>query len=301
MNSIMKWSIPAKTFFLGEYAAIAEASAILLTTNPCFEISLIDERRLEGIHPQSPAGIYWSKLSFGKGLAAFDPYHGKGGMGASSAQFLAAYLASSCLQNKAPDTDEMLKLYYQSAWQGRGLRPSGYDLLAQSQASLVFINRQQRLLRTCRWPFQDISFILIHTGQKLATHEYLFSAILPGDIHVLNDIVEKAVHALESTDSDTLIGTVSAYYRHLLGLNLVARHTQAAIETLTRDKDILAAKGCGAMGADVILLLVKKEQCLDLAQKLKHLPHTVLATDADLYEKKPLIKNNPHKTLEISS
>ena len=31
-DSNMKWQIPAKTFLLGEYAALAEASAILLTT-----------------------------------------------------------------------------------------------------------------------------------------------------------------------------------------------------------------------------------------------------------------------------
>ena len=37
----MKWSIPAKTFILGEYAAIAQRSAILVTTTPYFEVKLV--------------------------------------------------------------------------------------------------------------------------------------------------------------------------------------------------------------------------------------------------------------------
>ena len=50
------WSIPAKTFLVGEYAALKEQSAILLTTTPCFELRLTSQPGLHGIHPQSPAG-----------------------------------------------------------------------------------------------------------------------------------------------------------------------------------------------------------------------------------------------------
>ena len=43
----MKWRIPAKTFLLGEYAAVAGESAIVLTTSPCFELSLANEATIQ--------------------------------------------------------------------------------------------------------------------------------------------------------------------------------------------------------------------------------------------------------------
>ncbi|WP_206753639.1 hypothetical protein, partial [Escherichia coli] len=57
----MKWQIPAKTFLLGEYADIAGEPANLLTTSPCFALTLTENAKLEGIHPKSPAGLWWQK------------------------------------------------------------------------------------------------------------------------------------------------------------------------------------------------------------------------------------------------
>lgn len=57
----MKWRIPTKTFLLGEYAALADLGAILLTTPPCFELTLTETPGLDGIHPDSPAGRWWQE------------------------------------------------------------------------------------------------------------------------------------------------------------------------------------------------------------------------------------------------
>lgn len=95
----MKWLIPAKTFLLGEYAALAGASAILLTTYPCFELTLTSKNnQLSEIHPKSPAGVWWQQQHLDHGLIWNDPYTERGGLGASSAQFLASYLASCFLK-----------------------------------------------------------------------------------------------------------------------------------------------------------------------------------------------------------
>lgn len=155
----MKWLIPAKTFLLGEYAAVAEASAIVLTTTPCFQLSHNTAPGLVGIHPQSPAGLWWQQQkNIETGLSWHDPYAGIGGVGASSAQFLASYLASRMLQEKRPDMDSMLEAYYQSSWTGKGLRPSGYDVIAQSQHGCVYINRQKEIVQCYNWPFHNLSF-----------------------------------------------------------------------------------------------------------------------------------------------
>lgn len=300
-NSIMKWSIPAKTFLLGEYAALNHAPGILLTTSPCFEIILEDSPQLEGIHPDSPAGRYWARQKHPQGLKAYDPYTGKGGMGASSAQFVAAYLASQYLQNKKPDIDDMLISYGQAAWSGVGQQPSGYDVLAQTQASVVYANRGKGQYESLAWPFEDLSFLLVHTRQKLATHHHLQSVMLPCELSFLSDTVERAYDALIEADIAALLDAVRAYHQELLRLNLVAPHTREAIHFFSQDKTILAAKGCGAMGSDVILLLVERSKREELMQKLQHLSWTLLATETDLHKKKPLISNNRHKTLEISA
>ncbi len=104
----MKWLIPAKTFLLGEYAALAGQSAVLLTTSPCFELSLSKEAGLHGIHPDSPAGRWWKENAQSEvGLQWHDPYQGCGGLGASSAQFLGAYLASMYLQKRDIQQQEL--------------------------------------------------------------------------------------------------------------------------------------------------------------------------------------------------
>ncbi|WP_229776915.1 hypothetical protein, partial [Alicyclobacillus cellulosilyticus] len=122
----MVWSIPAKTFLLGEYAVLANGPALILTTSPCFKISMVAESSLSGIHPESPAGKYWTNCKQAKGLSFYDPYHGLGGMGASSAQFIGAYLAS--LTDSEPvHVSSLLETYFNYAWNGKGLCPSGYD------------------------------------------------------------------------------------------------------------------------------------------------------------------------------
>ncbi len=68
---------------------------------------------------------------------------------------------------------------------------------------------------------------------------------------------------------------------------------------LGADPAILAAKGCGAMGADVLLLIVERK-----ARDLTH-SHlvaegwTVLASSYNLYRESALLKNSHHEVLEI--
>lgn len=301
----MKWSIPAKTFFLGEYAAIAGAPAIILTTSPCFEVTLVDELGLQGIHPDSPAGRLWAQHDhMDNGLLWQDPYHGRGGLGASSAQFLGAWFASQYLQavrrsecnegspelreisrgarDDGKKQEDMLNAYYQCAWQGIGVRPSGYDIVAQSLHGCVYIHRQQALCQTYDWPFKDLAFILVHTGQKLATHQHLQTMNMVSEIGQLATIVESAKSAFATADSSRVIDAVNVYHKRLLQLGLVAGHSMKQIELLQKNIDILAIKGCGAMGADVLLLLVPQNRCIEHSEHLSVSGFDILATSEDL-------------------
>lgn len=284
----MKWSIPAKTFLLGEYAAIAGAPAILLTTSPCFEISL-SHTALQGIHHESPAGRWWIQQGHTSvGLQWSDPYQGIGGMGASSAQFIGAYLASRYLQEKLPNRRDMLDAYLQCASHEHGLGPSGYDVLTQSLRGCIYISRQQNIYETYAWPFKDIAFLLLHTGQKLATHQHLQTLTLPS-IHQLSIIVEMAKSAFERVDSLRLVEAVNNYHQQLTHMNLVAEHSLKHIASLRKNPDVLAIKGCGALGADVLLLLLPLEKRDALRQQLSTADWKILATNEDLYNGKSLI------------
>jgi len=296
----MKWFIPAKTFLLGEYSALAEASAILLTTTPYFVLTLTPKYELSGIHPNSPAGIWWREQNYAdKGLSWHDPYANCGGLGASSAQFLGSYLASCHIQGKKPDLQNMLTAYYQSSWSGKGLRPSGYDVIAQSQQGCVYINKQNKTIRSYTWPFQDISFFLIHTGVKLATHHHLQNILLPTQIDSLSSLVDEARQAFEQINSIKLITAINNYHQKLTELNLVADHTLNFINKFKEHSEVLAIKGCGALGADVLLVLTSSRDTLSLANKLNSQNRTILATEKNsVIQNKPLLLNE-FKALQI--
>lgn len=296
----MKWRIPAKTFLLGEYVAVASGPAIVLTTSPCFELSFAEDDRVEGIHPESPAGQWWAHHRIpSQGLIWHDPYQGKGGLGASSAQFLSVYLASCRLLHVTPNHKALLDAYYQCAWRGEGLKPSGYDVLAQTQNRCVYINRQTREMKTYEWAFKDISFLLLHSGQKLATHYHLQTMSLPKAIDELTTTVDLAQAAFEQRNSDALVKAVNTYQQQLTNLRLVAPHSLEHIQMFNSQPEVLAAKGCGALGADVLLLIVPTNNLKAKVKNLRSEGWTVLATSDNLYAGRSLMKNKPHKTLEI--
>ncbi len=287
---MMKWCMPAKTFMIGEYAAIAGAPAFVLTTSPCFELALCEQPGLHGIHPDSPAGQWWQTQNNNDvGLQWFDPYQGRGGLGASSAQFVGVFFAHHYLQHTVVESTELLNAYFQSAWHGIGARPSGYDVLAQMSHGCVYVDPLTSQPRT--WPFSDLSFLLLHTGQKLATHHHLQALTLPQQLNRLTQLVDEATLAFETADSYRLVATINAYHQQLAQMNLVATHTLNCIDDLKKQDDVLAIKGCGAMGADVLFVLTPTDRVQRLSQHLNDLGFNILATLNDLHTSS--LQNNP--------
>lgn len=291
----MKWTIPAKTFLLGEYAALEGASALLVSTVPCFELTLNHHQQPTEttIHPDSPAGLWWNKQQFSDYTLYFvDPYEGCGGLGASSAQFIGAYLASSYVKKNPPKLIAMLEAYYECAWNGQGSRPSGYDVIAQTQYGCVFINKQKEQLHSYAWNFNDLSFILIHTGIKLATHHHLQEANLNLPTDELSAIVDKAKEALEQSNSNLFVESINDYHHQLNNLNLVASHSLELIKKLRTYPEVLAIKGCGALGADIILIISLKTKIASLKKRLLSLNKKILASEVDLTQKMHKLLNN---------
>lgn len=276
--------IPAKTFLLGEYIALSGLPALLLTTQPCFQLSLTQDATLHGIHPASPAGRFWldQALSRQYGLDWQDPYRGIGGLGASSAQFLGAVRLYSQLTENNLDERTILSLYWQYAWSGEGLKPSGYDVLAQMNAGCVYIENYQA--QTFAWPFPNLDWTLIHTDNKLATHLHLLQAQLPDNIDELAQICFHGHQAFQNRDEMDFVQAVRAYHQALAKGQRVADHSLQLLGQLEKQPLVLAAKGCGAMGADKILIIHSRENRLPLHQWLQTQHHPIIATADQLQQ-----------------
>ncbi len=267
--------IPSKTFLLGEYLALKGGPAILALTTPSFSV---DESK--HLHPDCMAARYWfSKTQKKCDWGLKDPYLGKGGLGASSAEFLLAYAQ---LEGHFENRQHLYETYLAFSDVNAAQKPSGYDVIAQTSQGLSVVEASPLRCKSFAWPFDDIGFILIHTGQKLKTHSHLQETL-----HILNWkkmalASEQAIFGLEHQNADAFIDAIRLFGDSLDESGFVALHTQQILETIKKEH-ILAAKGCGAMGADVILVLVEKSRQSILIEQWNQKNIDILATDADLF------------------
>lgn len=263
------FSVPGKTFIAGEYLALAGGPTLFFLSQPCFETEVSQGvGNVLGIHPESPAGLFISKhRDYFKDLDINfkDAYAGKGGFGASTAQFLSAYAMWLFKEPHQQDMEKyldiklMLDAYYEVAWNGQGQRPSGADLVAQFKGSLTFFEKRQGKISVARWPFEDLELLLVHTGNKLATHEHLRT--LP---EFPTEGLERAmlmIHsAFEQVDSSTFVEGVREYAKELIQLNFTCEPTLRLLSDIYQIPGVRAAKGCGALGVDVLAIVTDKNE-----------------------------------------
>ena len=264
-------SVASKTFFVGEYAALQGGPSLIAATKPRF-FAVFDRsastKALSAFHPESPAGRFWRSVGLcGWSTDWQDPHFGSGGFGASTAQFAAALALNDCANGesrlvKCRAWTTILQMYRECAWSGVGLAPSGADLVAQIEGRLCAFDGLNNSATSSDWPFTDLDFALIRTGTKLATHDHLqgrAAALAP--IDQLRDMARAAITALDAQDKFSFCAAIEAYGSTLAASGLVAERTQIILASVRAalGSDLLAAKGCGAMGADVILLIFAKD------------------------------------------
>jgi mevalonate kinase len=221
-----KLSVPSKTFLVGEYIVLQGGPALLLTTSPYFTLDTENNYFI-------------------------DPYQGLGGFGASSAKFVLAEKAKGHV-----DPWKIWQLYRVS-----GLLGSGADVIAQCEGGIVFFHADKNIIEKLSWPFDDLAVALIHTGKKLPTHDHLANLSLKNPAIIeLDQLVISAYQAIKNNHVNHFIQSINNYTTKLLELGFVAEHTQDLLMTLQARDDVLAAKGCGAMGSDVVLALIPTHQ-----------------------------------------
>lgn len=251
----MKIRIPGKTFLLGEYAVLQGGSAIIACTEPFFELEVTnDAKENNPFHPQSPAGKFiadhietFSSLA----LTWTSPY--AGGFGGSTAEFLACFKLYAELTKQSFSQEFLYQTYLNYAYNQKGIPPSGADLIAQSQVQegLVFVQPKRPPI-VYSWPFKDLVLLLFKTSIKLPTHEYLQELKQVPDYSSLASLALQGSQALEREESQTFIETINCYADILKDLSLTTNTTITILKNMRESRYFLAAKGCGAMGADVI-------------------------------------------------
>ena len=266
----VKLSVPGKTFLLGEYSVLDSGPCLVACAEPRFvlRVDTFSTGHCQGISPASPAGRWMRENRFdfaSVGLEFLDPHHGQGGLGASSAQFDLVY-AWSLLQRsgfaelaKGLDPQALWSCFREYSHIDEGQRPSGADVVVQSLGGICLFSQEPFVAKPLAWRFSDLGFLLVRTGQKLATHEHLKSVSM-GALSALKLASRRGVEAFADGDRQRFVAATNEFAAELEDLQLVAPRT---LEMLTEFKSIpgiLAAKGCGAMGADVVLVLSDLKQ-----------------------------------------
>lgn len=291
----MKFFIPGKTFLVGEYLVLHQGPALVALTGPAFFIQFFKKNgTLPGecsrFHPDSPAGKFIKKNSnyFENIVIEFEDRVLLGGLGASTAQFLAVYAWKQLvLGNRIEEISQvdLLDSYLECAYDGQGTPPSGADLIGQLKGLLCYFDKsvlpnEALACRKFQWPF-DARLYLFHTGHKLATHEHLRQGI-EFDSSGLRKSFDKAFEGIIEKDLALFCDGMNDYAGELEKLELTCDNSLRLINSIRTIPGVLAAKACGALGVDVVAVVCEqKNKLMEWAPKngLK-----LLATDLDICE-----------------
>jgi len=254
-------SAPSKTFLVGEYAVLRGGPALLLNTSPRFALTAVQTgtQSLEGISEGAPAERWLKQRApvwAGWELNFSDPHAGQGGFGASGAQFLLAHALTTFMQSSVARVAEGYDI--QALWndfrvlsEGQG---SGADMLAQSVGQAALVDVREKLAVARAWPFAELGFAIVRTGKKVQTHEHL-RGLVGKDLESLVPLAKTCVETFTPGAATSFVRAVSAYAEALVALDLQAPETVARCAELAAEPWCRAVKGCGALGADTILVL----------------------------------------------
>lgn len=289
----IKLSVPSKTFLFGEYLALRGGLCATLQTEPRFELHVKQggEGRCEGIHPHSPAG-QWVRQNSAQ-FAAWDmefrdPHQGRGGFGASSAQFVMVYVAGHLMQTRPQDwsrslgAEKVWRKFREVATASEGeAQPSGADVVGQYLGGVSRFSFQPFQVKSQDWPFADLDFALLRTGKKISTHEHL-KLLKDRPFHALVEPVNRLTESLKTHREELFLQAFKRLAQALEEESLLAEESREQLKILRARPEVLAAKGCGALGADTLLLLYRPQQRQAIEVLAEGMGLELVATRSDL-------------------
>jgi mevalonate kinase len=257
----------SKTFLVGEYSVLFGGGAVLLVTPPFFSLKVENgESHLIGVEDNSPAHNFYKAHDFnGLSIEFCDPHNKSGGFGASSAQFSLLYrlhLQLTLAQKKFQKEFHLasfLTEYRQLATQSEGIAPSGADCVAQYFNHHIYFDSKNNTVEKLYWNFPNLDFAIFSTKYKIHTHLHLrkLAAFDAEDLQKCTIGVKRSFMNNESLD---LVKNVQAYFDLLVKEHLMLDNSIELVEKLMKIDGVRAAKGCGALGADTIIVIFEKSK-----------------------------------------
>ena len=276
--NVIEISCPAKTFILGEYAALDGGPAIVLNTAPRFTCRIRKNSKAGKLKlaENSPAGQWIRKNPNDFQTVQidwFDTYNNKGGLGFSSAQFNILYAYSFILREGSIDQIQPHEIWrsYRSL-QFEGFVPSGADVITQWVGGVCIFEQDPLSVETLTSSLPDLYCSVLRTGEYFETHKYLRNFKL-SDVSDLKKISQQGVQAIKQRDEIAFIEADNDYRKGLQAKNYVTPKSQEILDKLKRIKTIKACKGCGAMGAETLIVFYKKKDEEEVKKEISFLEH----------------------------
>lgn len=270
-------SVGSKVFLLGEYQVLEGGAAFLSVMEPRFQLHVrAGEGRVRGIGAGSPAAVLIEKRAdFFKDwdLEFIDPHEGRGGFGASTAQFAlvkgfkVGFESFRVHAQVDYDLRQIHRTYLEvtagATNPSSAPRPSGADLISQFQGGLVEVDFSGGKIHRHAWLFPEWQVLFFATGRKVATHTHL-QELKEMDLQPLKEIYQKAMSAFFDQRGADFVEAFDSYRVALRERGWQAEDTEKKIQALGGIPGVITAKGCGAMGSDVLAVLVEAAKWKDL-------------------------------------
>jgi mevalonate kinase len=265
----MKFYIPGKTFLVGEYSVLLGGAALGLATKPFFELSP-NEGLNDEVHPESPAGRYLRHKNKNLKFSLRDHYFEGGilgGFGKSTAEYFAASLPE--LIEEKVDFFEIIKTY-KKLHSNLHIPPSGIDLAFQYWGNVTLADSKINFYQSFDWPFVDLDFYIVSTGLKVPTHQHLSQLDL-GELTQLPALSEAAIKSFVENNRKAFLVHMAEWVSALERHNLTHFKSLHLTKQLQKSEHIHLAKPCGALGADVLLVLFDSDRAEHVKKEIEKL------------------------------
>ncbi len=266
----MKFSVPGKTFILGEYAILGGLPAIVAAVPPRFSLESAPSAR-SAFHPESPAGRLLAGTPFTDDFpyVFHDPLSGAGGFGASTAQFALCYQAFARELGWSLDWRDVWQKYREvSTGSGADLMTQWLGGIRRCRVSPIEdgegIPSAEPLAAQCAiWPNLMIFSASHQAGRKTATHHHLAGTLSAPDfgavVEELRAPLDAGFAAVERGDLANFGRSMNQYAEVLRKSGLEIEPTRADCEVLGRIPGVLGVKGTGANQSDAIIVLADSD------------------------------------------
>lgn len=254
----MKIQVPGKTFLVGEYAVLNGGPALGLSTAPYFQINL-SKSVVSDVHSLSASGRFLKSKEISQFFQIHDEYKERnilGGFGSSTAEYWSALLKYYGVHN-LPSIFEILK-DFKNLHQNELIKPSGIDLAFQYFGQVTLADSALNFYQSMDWMFHQLDFAIVPTKLKIPTHEHIKN-LSSGQLEGLAELSNNVINSFVGCQENDFLANLKIWSDELENRQLTHLNSVHLRRKLEKHKEILLAKPCGALGADVVLVLFKSE------------------------------------------